>query len=157
MNNSKAEAMTHGRDLAVLTFMLGDQYYALPIANVAEVAAMVELTALANARPEVLGAANRHGSVLPMFDLRIIMNHEERPVDDMTLFVVAGTDNNPIGLVVDQILQVEYLPGARIKTAGAGQYIYGIITDAGRMIQILDLDSIVETYLSDTLVGEGHD
>jgi purine-binding chemotaxis protein CheW len=144
-----------GADLAVLTIMLGDQYYALPIDNVVEVAAMVELTTLANASVELLGAANRHGSVLPMLDLRTVLNHEHKPVDDTSLFVVAQSNDQMLGLVVDQILQVEYMTSSAIQIAGAGDHIRGVITVQGRMIQVLELASLINTYLSTSTTHEG--
>ena len=142
-------------DLAVLTIMLGDQYYALPIDDVVEVAAMVELTMLANASVELLGTANRHGSVLPMFDLRMVLKHEHTPVDDTSLFVVAQTNDQMVGLVVDQILQVEYIDSRSIKITGVYGHIRGVTTDQGRMIQVLELAWIIDTYLSTSMTREG--
>lgn len=151
--NQSANALD--TDLAVLTVMLGDQFYALPIDDVVEVAAMVELTKLANASVELLGAANRHGSVLPMLDLRIVLEQMHRPVDDSSLFVVAQSSDQIIGLVVDQILQVEYIDSNAIKAAGVGEFIIGIITVNGRMIQILELASLIDAYLSPSMTQEG--
>ena len=151
----KPTATPAGADLAVLTIMLGDQYYALPIGDVVEVAAMVELTMLANASAELLGAANRHGSVLPMLDLRMVLKHQHTPIDDTSLFVVAQTNNQMVGMVVDQILQVEYIDSSAIKTGGVGGHIRGVTTEQGRMIQVLELASIIDTYLSTSMTREG--
>ena len=151
----KPTATPAGADLAVLTIILGDQYYALPIDDVVEVAAMVELTMLANASAELLGAANRHGNVLPMLDLRMVLKHQHTPIDDTSLFVVAQTNNQMVGMVVDQILQVEYIDSSAIKTVGVGGHIQGVTTEQGRMIQVLELASIIDTYLSASMTREG--
>ena len=57
--------MTHDEVLhPVLTFRLATQQYGLPIDQVLEVAAMVALTTVPDAPPEMMGLANRHGEVL---------------------------------------------------------------------------------------------
>jgi purine-binding chemotaxis protein CheW len=63
----------------VLTFTLGDGIYALPIEEVIEVAAMVELIPLADAPPEILGMVNRHGEIMPVLDLRQVFKQPAPP------------------------------------------------------------------------------
>src|SRR5688500_12439522 len=90
-------------DLAVLTFRLGDQQYALPIDDVVEVAAMVELTRISGVRPEILGMINRRGTPMLLLDLRAVLGQDAPPVDVSTLFIVTVHNEQPVGLVVDEI------------------------------------------------------
>lgn len=142
-------------DMAVVTFMLGDQFYALLIDDVIEVAAMVELIHLANARAEVLGAVNRHGVVLPILDARLMLGHDAQRIDDMTMFIVVGVNEPVIGLVVDRVLQVEYISGQKLNLSGIDRFIRGLLTQGGRVIQLLDLDQILEAFLPESAVQEG--
>ena len=146
--------------LPVLTFQLGEQTYALPIAQVVEVAAMVQLTNLLHTRPEVLGAASRHGEVLPMLDLGQVMGTGSIAFDEETLFIVVqrsgqGSAGAMCGLVVELVQQVQYLAPQHITQNGVSQYIHGITTHHTNLIQILDMNTIMDTYLARANTVEG--
>ena len=123
-----------------LTFRLEDQHYALPIENVVEVAAMVALIHTADPDPALLGMANRHETVLPMLDLRVMLDHPAAPITASTLFIVVTYEAHLFGLVVDEIFQVEYLPTAQNS-------IRGIISYDKRLIQIVTLNTLLTTYV----------
>jgi purine-binding chemotaxis protein CheW len=134
---------------AVVTFRLADQYYALPIMNVLEVAAMMTLSKIPNAPEALLGMVNRHGEALPMLDLRTAFNLAATPPDESTLFIVAQNDTVQIGLVVDEIFQVKYLNEAAFKSAqAAGRYITHIISDGQTLYQQIGLKALLADYLT---------
>ncbi len=134
--------------LPVLTFSLGGQRYGILIADVVEVTAMVELMPIPDSLPEILGVANRHGSVLPMLDLRRVLDHETRPITTSTLFIVVTDSEHYMGLVVDEVHQVEYLDSDQLtKSQQAGKYIRGIISYESELIQIVDPVSLLTHYL----------
>ena len=131
----------------ILTFALGEQYYAIVIEAVVEVAAMVELISTTDARPELLGIANRHGEVLPVLDLRLVMKSKASPIDEWTLFVVAIHEGKSVGLVVDEVQQVEYIPAAQVhESSASGKYIHGIISYKQRLIQLVALGPLIADY-----------
>lgn len=133
--------------IPILTFALGEQYYALIIDAVVEVAAMVELISTTDERAEVLGVANRHGEVLPVLDLRLVMTSEASLISEWTLFVVAHKDGISVGLVVDEVQQVEYIPAAQIhESSASGKYIRGIISYKQRLIQLVALGPLIADY-----------
>lgn len=135
--------------LALLTFSLGDQRYGLPIDEVVEVASMVELVTVKDARAELVGMVNRHGTVLPLLDLRLIFGHSPRPVDTATLFIVATHRPQQVGLVVDEVHQVEYVPFSQVReTSTAGKLIRGIISYREQLVQIISPAALLATYLS---------
>ena len=133
--------------IPILTFALGEQYYALAIEAVVEVAAMVELISTIDERVEVLGIANRHGEVLPVLDLRLVMKSEALPINEWTLFVVAVHDGKSVGLVVDEVQQVEYIPAVQVhESSASGKYIHGIISYKQRLIQLVALSPLITEY-----------
>lgn len=138
-------------DVPVLTITLGEQFYALLIEDVVEVASMVELVNVIDSRPEFLGIANRHGTPLPILDLRVLLGQPAKPIDTNTLFVVVQHQGNFYGLVVDNVQQVEYVIASEInKSTGSGNYIRGIISNRQRLIQIVALAPILSPYVRDT-------
>lgn len=139
----------------VLTFRLDQQEYALPVDEVVEVAALVELTQVNGAAPALLGVANRHGTVLPLLDLRRVLGAPDSELDVTTLFIVGQHDDHILGLVVDEVQQVEFVPLApKHKSSTSGKHIRGIISYKQRMLQIIDLASLINEYLTGSTLNE---
>lgn len=139
----------------VLTFRLDQQEYALPVDEVVEVAALVELTQVNGAVPELLGVANRHGAVLPVLDLRRVLGTPDTGLDTTTLFIVGQYEDQMLGLVVDEVQQVEFIPpDASHKSSTSGQHIRGIISYRQRMLQIIELASLADEYLPGSALND---
>jgi purine-binding chemotaxis protein CheW len=132
--------------LPVLTFRLGEQPYAVGIEDVVEVASMVELTTLPDSPPFMMGYANRHGMMLPVFDLRQIFEQEAASVDSYTLFIVAAHEGQMAGLVVDEVRQVEYMDIGE-RQATAGKYIRDIVSHKGHLVQLISLPHLLGEVL----------
>lgn len=127
----------------LLTFGLADQLYGLWIADVVEVAAMVDYTRLTDAHPALIGIVNRRGQPLPLLDLRRVMGHPANPPTSDTLFIVIQRQAHLLGLIVDQLFQVEYLPTHQFANSPAtGRYLHGIISDERRIIQMIAVESL---------------
>ncbi|MGJ3240580.1 MAG: chemotaxis protein CheW [Anaerolineae bacterium] len=144
--------MTNANDtdqLAILTFRVGQQYYALPIMNVLEVAAMMTLTQVPNAPAAMLGIANRHGRALSMLDLRIAFKMKIHTIDETTLFIVAQADERVVGLVVDDIYPVIYIaPENRQTIVGTSRYLTHAISTHQQLYQQIDLPALCDDHLA---------
>jgi purine-binding chemotaxis protein CheW len=135
-------------DIPLLTFRLGQQDYALPVDDVVEVAAMVEMTHIAGTMPGLPGIVNRHGKPLHLIDLRSVFEQPTPAVTVATLFIVAQHDDYIAGLIVDEVLLVEYLPVTG-RATGAIRYIREIISQNARLIQVVSLAALLKAYLPD--------
>ena len=131
-----------------LIFLLGTQVYALPITQVIEVAAMVELTQTPNTGQEFLGVANRHGTVLPILDLRPVFRQPASGIDISTLFIVATTGERQVGLIVDEVLHIEHFSPDQIAyQTSHDRHIQGIISHNQRLIQVIALANLLAMFL----------
>lgn len=140
--------------VAVLTGTIGGQPYALEIAYVVEVVSMVALMPVNALPPEVLGVANRHGSALPILDLRRVLTHQDAPVTAATLFVVVMIEERMAGLVFDEVHQVAFFPADRLSLTASGKFIRGIIGDGDRLIQLIAVQQLFASYLSGVRVDD---
>jgi chemotaxis signal transduction protein len=140
--------------LPVLTFSLAKQRYGLLVADVVEVVAMVELMTVQEAPEAILGMVNRHGAVLPMIDLRRVLGHEAQSITTGSLFVVVQHDSRQVGLVVDEVHQVEYVDTNQLQTSTkSGKYIRGIISHRSALMQVINPEPLLEVYASDGVDG----
>lgn len=136
--------------LPILTFGLGSLTYALLVEDVVEVEAMVELLPILDAPSEVLGLVNRHGMILPLLDLRLVFKQPASPVSSLSLFIVVAHNKRQVGLVVDEVHQVEYIPTVELEEAlSSGKHIRGIINHKSELIPVIALAPLMATFLAD--------
>jgi purine-binding chemotaxis protein CheW len=141
--------------LPILTFSLGDHLYGILIEDVVEMSAMVEVTPLPDAPPEVLGIINRHGAMLPLVDLRLVFKQPAAPVTSASLFIVAAGGSQQIGLVVDEVHQVEYVDALQMNDAPASaRYLHGVISHQSALIPILALPPLLAAFVNGQTVIE---
>jgi purine-binding chemotaxis protein CheW len=135
--------------IALLTFRLAKQLYALQIANIVEVAAMLSLEALPDAPEALLGVANRHGEILPMLDLRIAFKVEPSPITTSSLFLVAEYRGQKLGLLVDEIQQVIYPVSSALKAAGStSRFVSHLLNYENKLYQKIDIKALLAAYLT---------
>ncbi len=140
--------------LPILIFTLGALTFALPIDEIVEVEAMVELIPVLDSPVPILGLVNRHGTVLPLIDLRVVFKQPAAPLTSTSLFIVATYQHRSIGLVVDEVHQVEYISAAEMKEAlSSGKYIRGIINHKSELIPMIALAPLINTFLADQQLG----
>ncbi len=134
--------------LPYLTFSIGEQYYALSIDYLVEVAAMVELTRTPDMNAQFIGIANRHGTVLPLLDLRAVFQQDAPAMDVATLFIVGRVGERMVGLVVDTIDQMEYIAANELSASQSKDaFIEQIITRDSRLIQVVALPAVMAACL----------
>lgn len=83
----RADAEEDGDELALLTFSVGTERFALPISEVRAVAPMSHYTRVPGTRPELLGVVHLRGELIPLLDLA-------------GLFGVTGSDTSQGQLVL---------------------------------------------------------
>jgi purine-binding chemotaxis protein CheW len=133
--------------LAVLTFRLGAQRYGLLIEDVVEVAAMVETTPLPGSNPALIGLVNRRGSMLPLLDLRVLFEQPTISISANSVFIVAAGGEQYMGLVVDEVQQVEYVDPLQFNMVAAStQYVHGVVTHQSQLIPILSLPQVLAVF-----------
>jgi len=117
---------------------VGDEHYALPVADVLEVAELGEVTPVPGAGPAVLGVRNLRGQVLPVIDLATIL---ELAASEPKHMVVTESGGRTAGLAVDSVAGVEQLPDASEET-GSRHLIAATLAD-GALVGVVDVDSVL--------------
>jgi len=122
----------------VLAFQVRQRTYALKVADVVEVAAMVEWLPLPDAPLGVLGLVNRHGEMLPLLDLRQLFDGQAAFVDDSTFFIVVERAGQRLGLVVDAVDVVKYVPKAAFQPVPENRFVCAVVQHEQALLQVLD-------------------
>jgi purine-binding chemotaxis protein CheW len=133
-----------------VTFLAGDEVFAVDMAPVQEIIRVPHVVRVPLAPPTLDGLANLRGKVLPIVSLRRIFGFAEREHDDSTRAVVIDT-GQPLGFVVDKVASVVGVEASQIEGVGSIQgtvntdLLSGLIKDVGghAMIMILDFKKLI--------------
>jgi purine-binding chemotaxis protein CheW len=145
--------------MQLVTLILGEEEYGLPIASVQEIIRMrnVKITAIPNAPGFIEGVINLRGRMIPVVDLRTKFGMEQQERGRSNRIVVTNIDERTIGLVVDAVVEVvrvardelEVLPD--LVTGVGADYIKGVTRIDERMIIVLDIDSMFSSTETDSI------
>ncbi len=142
-----------------LFFRIGKESYGIGIRHVIEIIELQTISEVPDMPAYVKGVINLRGKVIPIVDLRLRFDMEERPYDNRTCIIVTEVDGILVGCLVDTVEEVMEIPERAIEPppnfktlSGRDRYISGM-GKAGDAIKILlDVEKIVR---DDNLSGGG--
>jgi purine-binding chemotaxis protein CheW len=102
--HARAEGEADGQQF--VTFHVGGEVFAFPMADVREIIRVPEVVRIPLAPPTLEGMANLRGRVLPVVNLRRTFNFEQIAYDDSTRVVIVELNGSPVGFVVDRVASV---------------------------------------------------
>jgi len=141
------KAVASASQCEVLTFYVGSEQYGIDILAVQEIRHYEQPTRIANSSLRLLGVMNLRGIIMPVVDLRRMLN---RPDDkgSTTVTIVVNVTGRTVGLVVDAVSEVVALDRGQIHarpcTAGqaTSEFIVGLAQASesdGALLQLMDL------------------
>ena len=133
-----------------LFFRIGKESYGIGIRYVIEIIELQTISLVPDLPDYVKGFINLRGKVIPIVDLRLRFDMEERAYDNRTCIIITEVDHVLVGCLVDtveevmEILEKNIEPPPKFKTiSGKDQYISGM-GKVGDAIKILiDVEKIV--------------
>ena len=135
-----------------LTFKLGEEIFALDVAEVREILDFTTVTKVPRTPSFMRGVINLRGSVVPVMDLRLKfgMSATAQTVDSCIIVVEMSLEGDliVIGVLADAVQEVIDLepeqiePAPRIGTNLNMDYILGMGKHNGTFMMILDIDRI---------------
>ncbi len=134
-----------------IIFTLAGTMYTVPIGNVTEIGQPLTLTPIPNVPNWVLGVANLRGDIISMVDLRTFLGLESLPYRQDSRMLVAQTsrEDMTVGLIIDQVNGISYLPSDQIETPTAPiedqitPYLRGVYEQNGNLLVVLSLEKLL--------------
>jgi purine-binding chemotaxis protein CheW len=133
-----------------LTFVLGEELFAVPVGRVEVVLEMQKVTRVPNALPHIRGVTNHRGSVIPVVDPRVRLEGIAVDLAVDPAIIVLQLDFSgealSIGMLADGVREVMDLDATMIeappKLGGRmdSRFIQGVGKTAEGFVVILDLD-----------------
>ncbi len=132
--------------LQLVTFELAGELFGIEILKVQEITPMTKITRVPNAPKYVEGVINLRGKVIPVVDLRKLMNLNLRDYDPSSRIIVLQLDGKIIGILVDKMNEVIWVNKHSIETNPtqseskiSENYIIGVVNLDDRLVILLDL------------------
>jgi purine-binding chemotaxis protein CheW len=133
-----------------LTFRLGTEEYAVPIARVREVLKATPVTEVPRAPTGILGVVTVRGEVVPVFDPRRRLGLPgPLPAPGTGRIVIVDDGEGPSGLLVDGVASVVRLARGSIEPCPQGiggssaECLAGIGRERARLFTVLDLEALL--------------
>lgn len=134
----------------VCAFRVAGHCFALATANVTEVVASDAIAPVPLAPEAIVGLLHLRGRIVPVIDIRLPLGLPVRATTGVGTHLVVRLTDDWYSLLVDEVVDVQVIPGARIehpvKSVGgpAGEAVTGVFADAHQLIHILDPERVVQ-------------
>jgi purine-binding chemotaxis protein CheW len=150
-----------------VTFVAGDEVFAVDMAPVQEIIRVPDVVRVPLAPTTLEGLANLRGKVLPIISLRRIFGYPERVHDDASRAVVIDL-GQPLGFVVDRVASVVGVDVRQIEDASGiaatvrNDLVSGLLKNVGghAMIMVLDFARLIASEFAQVAAaahaGGGH-
>jgi purine-binding chemotaxis protein CheW len=132
-----------------LTFFIDRQLYTLPTREVVEIIRTQPITFMPNLPDYVRGVINLRGKIVPLIDMRLKFQKEEKEYDSRTSIVIVEYGEMVVGLIVDSVKDVRDISKSQIcdapkyKVSVGDNYVCGIATLEQESAMILDIVKIL--------------
>ena len=166
MNNQRKahdeQAHSESDSKEFLTFVLGNEHYALDIMSVKEIRGYEAVTKIANAPAFIKGVMNLRGDIVPIVDLRIKFSVGEATYNEFTIVIMLNVAERIVGIVVDGVSDVIRLTDDQIRpppqfgVAFDSRYLLGLVPIDDHMVILVNIERLIssdELGLLDTKIS----
>ncbi|MCD6254438.1 MAG: chemotaxis protein CheW [Thermotogae bacterium] len=141
---TEKEQVAMEKYIQIVTFEMSGEIYGFPIEYVQEIIRYSKPTEVPDVPPYVKGIINLRGDVLPIVDLRSMLNLMVSEVNELTKVIVLNFKGASIGFIVDKISEVLRVPESEIKDPPplirqqGNKEVLGIVRTEENSIMIID-------------------
>ncbi|MCX7841717.1 MAG: chemotaxis protein CheW [Clostridia bacterium] len=126
-----------------LTFRLGSESYAMQISYVKEIIGIQPITEVPEMPEYIRGIINLRGKIIPVMDVRLRFKKPFKDYNDRTCVIIVDIREISIGLVVDSVSEVMFIPETEIVEPpevgrGSSRYIKAVGKVGNEVKLILD-------------------
>lgn len=132
-----------------VTFIIDAEKYGISVESIREVIKPTEIAPVPGAPDYVLGITNLRGNVVSILDARSKFGLAPISFTDETKVLIVDTEAQAVGIAVDKIASVIYIPKRAIESAPdvgtdkSSQYIQGVAHQDDELIILIELDKIL--------------
>ncbi len=135
----------------VLGFKFGEHEYAIEISVVEMIVEESQITPVPNSKRFIKGVMNLRGRIVPVIDVRTILNieYEEKSASNV---IVARIDDTEIGFIVDKVTEVLWVEPSEMDTmirVEESKYFKGVVKKGERLLVFIDISEFIEDKVNE--------
>ena len=149
MSELEAQKKENSELLQLVTFIIGNEEFAVDIILVHEIIRMIQITKVPNSPDFVDGVINLRGRIIPVINLRYKLGLEKKPTDKNTRIIVVEVNNITIGFIVDSVREVLRIPESiteappELTTNINSNFIKSVGKLDDRLIILIDIQKVI--------------
>lgn len=149
MSELETQKKENSELLQLVTFIIGNEEFAVDIILVHEIIRMIQITKVPNSPDFVDGVINLRGRIIPVINLRYKLGLEKKPTDKNTRIIVVEVNNNTIGFIVDSVREVLRIPESiteappELTTNINSNFIKSVGKLDDRLIILIDIQKVI--------------
>lgn len=134
-NNEGKENESSSSESIYLTFYVAEQLFGIPIAQVVQIVGAHKIIAMPEYPPYAKGIINLRGSIIPVIDIRIRLQKEEKEYNERTCIIVMNIDSQHVGFIVDAVDEVTNIQKDEVEDVPqmGSDYSHRFITNIGKL------------------------
>ena len=121
---------------------VGSELYAMPVANVIEVAKIGDVVAVPGSRAELLGVRDLRGQILPVVDLALLLGIQQAKPPGHLLVAEAGSRR--AGFAIHEVSEVGELPEPGVETQS--DLLRGAALVDNDLIGVVDVARVFDAF-----------
>ncbi len=135
--------------LQYVTFILGNESFAINVMQVREVRRYSEITPVPGSPDYVLGIINLRGSVVTVIETSQRFGLPSTEVTDSTRIVIIESGEHEIGILVEAVSEVVYLRQSEMETTPnvgseeSSKFIQGVCKHNDTLLILVDLNKLL--------------
>lgn len=135
-----------------LTFMLGNEVYAIEIRFVTEIIGIQPITEVPELPAYVKGIINLRGKIIPVMDIRLKFQKDPIDYTDRTCIIVVEVEDISLGLIVDNVSEVlsiaeeNIVPPPDMSKQTGNRHLKGIGKVGNEVKLILECEKLIKDY-----------
>lgn len=142
--------MAEQKEYQLVVFSIGDEEFAVDIAQVREIVRLIQITYLPKAPAFIEGVVNLRGQVIAIIDLAKRLGISSKPKSEASRIIVVEISENTAGMIVDSVSEVLRLSADQLQevpsiidTEVPEHYIRGVGKLKDRLLVLLDLNKVL--------------
>lgn len=133
-----------------VVFSLGKEKFGIEISRVREIITIQEITKVPNSLEFVEGILNLRGQVVPIINIKKKFSYHDDTVALASRIVIVESTGNLIGLIVDQVNEVQLITASVVEAPSTSlasgleiQYFSGIAKLENSLVLLLNLEQVI--------------
>lgn len=131
--------------MQIVVFRLGEEDFAVETSKVQNISNIKSVVRVPKAEPHIKGLINLRGNIISLIDINLLLDIKKSECSNGSMIII-DIENEEIAISVDkvkEVLDVDEKEIQKLDSDNIKEYVKGIINLKGKIITIIDLNTLL--------------